>query len=335
MPYRAFYLFFLLVFLTEILFAQHIENKTLNSIHEIRGLNYYPQKNPWDTFGDSFDKKILQKDFSLIRNMGLNTIRIFVQYNDFGGGNPSTEKINRLHDLMQLASKEGLGVMVTLFDFYGNYDLKNWKENQAHLRIVVDKLKDHSNLIAWDVKNEPDLDFESRGKEKVVNWLVTVIDAVKSRDKSHPVTIGWSKPEDALNLKDKVDFVSFHYYRDISNLKRDFHIISSKTSKPVVLQEYGLSSYSGFSNFFASSEKKQAVYYEEVTAVIEENSIPYLFWTLYDFKKIPEQVVGKKVKYQRQQQHFGIIGVNQKKKQAYLFVNQNDGLLNVSLKVDY
>ena len=82
-----------------------IKNYTNVSIDtfEIRGINYYPQKTPWDTFGDNFDKDVLDKDFKLLNNANINTIRIFIPYVDFGKANVDQEKINKLKTLLDIA----------------------------------------------------------------------------------------------------------------------------------------------------------------------------------------------------------------------------------------
>ena len=326
------YVLFLLLFSGIQVFPSQNHDKILAGI---KGVNYYPQHSPWDTFGESFNSETLQSDFQIIRNMGLNTIRIFVQYDDFGCANIPIEKLEKLNTLMSLASREGLGVIVTLFDFYNSYEQKKIDENRLHLIQLVNSIKNHSNLIAWDVKNEPDLDFSYHGKEVVIDWLNEIMIEIRSLDPWHPITIGWSTPEAAHNLNDEVDFISFHFYKELSFLKQGVTLLREKTQKAIVLTEFGYSSYSKLSNLFVGSEQKQAQYYERAINTINEESLPFLFWTLYDFKKIPVQVVGEKRRHRRIQRHFGIIGLDNKKKQAFKFVNQNKDLFSISLHSDY
>lgn len=303
--------------------------------NKIKGFNYYPQHSPWDTFGEAFDPDILQADFQLIRNMGFNTLRIFVQYDDFGGATVKSDKLKKLNTVLTLASKQGLGVIVTLFDFYNAYDPEQLENNYLHLTTLITSLKNHANLIAWDVKNEPDLDFSYLGHEAVLSWLEAILMKIQVLDGRHAVTIGWSKPEAALFLKEKLDFISFHFYKDLSILQQDIEQLRSKTHKPLVLSEFGFSSYSALSNLFASSERKQARYFAKALQILKENQLPYLLWTLYDFENIPNQVVGNKRRHQQIQKHFGVIGLDNKKKQAFEFVNQNKGLFSISLHSDY
>ena len=47
-------------------------------------------------YGDKFDTKIISNDFKIIKDSGLNSIRIFVPYRDFGKTNIKLEKLNKL-----------------------------------------------------------------------------------------------------------------------------------------------------------------------------------------------------------------------------------------------
>jgi hypothetical protein len=289
----------------------------------IKGINYYPQVNPWDTFGDQFSKDIISKDFKIIKEAGLNSVRIFVQYDDFGKANVNLDKLYKLKQTLDAAENNGIGVVVTLFDFYGDYSVLNWTLNQRHAETIVSELKDHKALLAWDIKNEPNLDFDSRGKELVISWLDNMIDLVKSVDGVHPVTIGWSNTQSASILKDKVDLVSFHYYEDLNKL--DEAIKSLKTeipNKPLVLQEFGLSSYSGFWKPFGGSEKKQTNYHQKAQEIIANNNLQFMSWTLYDFGTIPKEVVGRLPWRKNIQKQFGFINSSGIEKDAFKYISQ-------------
>ncbi|WP_435415307.1 cellulase family glycosylhydrolase [Polaribacter aestuariivivens] len=302
-------------------------DKTVNNTpiidENIKGINYYPQKTPWDLFGDEFDETVIKKDFDIIKNAELNTIRIFIQYEDFGKANVKEEKLQKLQQVLDLAEKSNLKVIVTLFDFYGNYDVLDWTLNHRHVEKIVSKFKDHNAILAWDLKNEPNLDFDSRGKETVIAWLEHLVIFIKSIDTKHSVTIGWSNAESAAILKDKVDFVSFHYYEDISKLEKEYLNLKDKiTDKPIFLGEFGVSSYDGFWKPLGSSEEKQATYYKEIQKVLTKNKIPYLSWTLYDFEKVPNSVVGKLPWRVNPQKEFGFINIKGEKKPAFKYISK-------------
>lgn len=290
-------------------------------IHQWKGINYYPKEHPWDMFGANFDESSLSNDFETISSMGLNCIRVFVPYKDFGNADVKDDYLQQLTGVLDLAQENQLKVLVTLFDFYGNYELMDWTLTHRHAETIVTKLKTHEALLGWDIKNEPDLDFENRGKENVLAWLSEMVKQIKSNDSAHPVTIGWSTPETAVNLAEMVDFVSFHYYENPENLKERFlKLKETIPNKPLVLEEYGKSSYSGLWNLFSNSKQAQASYHEKMQEIVTEENLPYLIWTLHDFETVPRQVVGRKPWRRAPQKYFGIFDNDGTKKPVYKYI---------------
>lgn len=296
---------------------------TSNKVTAIKGINYYPQASPWDMFGDTFDTDTISKDFKIIKNAGLHSIRIFVPYSDFGKANVKPDKINKLVQVLDLAEAENLKVVVTLFDFYGDYSVLNWTLNQHHALLIVSALKNHKALLAWDVKNEPNLDFESRKKPLVVAWLDKMIDLVKATDPNHPVTIGWSNVESAPILKDKLDIISFHYYEDLDDLEETYKNLKVEVpNKPIAITEFGLSSYKGIWNPFGNNEEDQSDYHQKAQTIFSTNNISFMSWTLYDFTEIPKEVVGRLPWRKRAQEHFGLISQNGETKPAFKYISK-------------
>ena len=290
----------------------------------IKGINYYPQATPWDMFGDSFSIDTISNDFKIIKEAGLNSIRIFVQYDDFGKADVNPKKLEKLKHTLDTAEENNLKVVLTLFDFFGDYSVLNWTLNQRHAEKIVSTFKDHNAIIAWDIKNEPNLDFESRGKENVVAWLDKMIDLVKSIDSKHPVTIGWSNTQSASILKDKVDIVSFHYYEDLNKLDSAIKTLKTKIpNKPLVMQEFGISSYSGFWKPFGSSEEDQANYHKKAQEIIANNSLQFMSWTLYDFADVPVDVVGRRPWRRNTQKRFGFINNIGAKKASFKYISKH------------
>ena len=290
--------------------ATHIAAKT-------KGINYYPQKHPWDLFGENFDPVALKVDFEIIQKMGWNTIRVFVPYTDFGGPKVVPRQLQQLQELLMIAHAKRLGVVLTLFDFYGDYSVLDWSQTRHHLQIVVNALKAYPALLAWDLKNEPDLDFESRGKQTVTAWLREMSFQLKQLDTKHPITIGWSTIEAAKELQEEVDLVSFHYYEAIADFQTQFDVFKNVVKKPLLLQEFGMSSDIGFWNPFGNSEKKQATYYRDFNSLLKKNNLGYLVWTLYDFETVPSKVVGNLPWRKWRQAHFGFIDKRGDKKSSF------------------
>ena len=303
-------------------YTEKEDAKTLKEL-AIKGINYYPQATPWDMFGDGFDTEIISNDFKIIKEAGLQSIRIFVQYDDFGKANVKADKLKKLEQTLDIAALYDLKVMVTLFDFYGDYSVLDWTLNRRHAQTIVSKLKDHTALYAWDIKNEPNLDFESRGKEHVIAWLDMMTNFVKSTDTQHPVTIGWSNAESAPILKDRVDVVSFHFYEDLDSLEEVYRSLKSQIpQKPIVLSEFGISSYKGLWNPLGNSEKDQEAYHKKAQEMITKNKISFMSWTLYDFVEIPTEVVGSLPWRKNNQKQFGFIDEKGDEKPAFQYISK-------------
>ena len=292
-----------------------------NKLTKIKGINYYPRASPWDMFGNKFNSDTVSKDFKIIKDANLNSIRIFVPYEDFGKANVKPEKLNKLIQVLDLAEAKNIKVIITLFDFYGDYSVLNWTLNQRHAETIVSALKKHPALLAWDIKNEPNLDFESREKELVIAWLDKMIDLVKSIDSKHPITIGWSNAASAPILKDKLDLISFHYYEGLDNLEGTYKNIKLEIpDKPIAITEFGLSSYKGLWNPFGNNEEDQSDYHKKAQAIFNANNMSFMSWTLYDFKEIPKEVVGRLPWRKQAQEHFGFIDQNGETKPAFKYI---------------
>lgn len=292
--------------------------KLNQKISTIKGINYYPKDYPWDMYGKKFNDSIISSDFKIINEMGLNTVRIFVPYEDFGQADIENEKIEKLQKVMDMAAAANLDVILTLFDFYGDYSIPDWTLTHRHAQFIVDEFKDHKALLAWDIKNEPDLDFETRGKENVLAWLSQMITEIQKWDAETPITIGWSTPEAAENLFNEIDFVSFHYYLKPVDFLTAYKKLKNKVvNKPIVLQEYGYSSYDGLWNGYLGSLEDQTQYYTEMQATLNEERIPFILWTLYDFDEVPNSVVGRLPWRKNPQRYFGLINTEGKKKPVF------------------
>ncbi len=113
---------------------------------KIKGINYYPQASPWNMYGDKFNLDTISKDLKIIKKAGLNTIRIFVPYESFGKATVDYKKLDRLKQTLDVAEAEKLKVIVTLFDFYGDYSVLDWTLNQRHAETIVAALKSHEAL---------------------------------------------------------------------------------------------------------------------------------------------------------------------------------------------
>ncbi len=286
-----------------------------------KGINYYPKNSAWDTFGNHFNKDTIAQDFDIIKKANLNSIRIFIQYDDFGKADIKPEKLEKLKTLLDLAEAKNLKVIVTLFDFYSDYTLESWTLTSRHAEKIVTEFKNHKAILAWDVKNEPNLDFENRDKKNVLRWLQQMITVIKENDPNHLVTIGWSNAQEATNLEKRVDIVSYHFYNAINDFETEYATLVKATIKPIIIQEFGVPSYKGFWNWTGNNQDDQAEYYKKMQAIFKKNKLAFMSWTLYDFPSVPDQVAGKWPWQKNKQKNFGFIDLNGKIKPSFKFIS--------------
>ena len=289
--------------------------------YTIKGINYYPKNSAWDTFGDLFNKDTIAHDFDIIKKAKLNTIRVFIQYDDFGKAKVNLEKLEKLKTLLDLAEAKELAVMVTLFDFYSDYTIASWTLTHRHAEHIVNEFKDHKAILGWDIKNEPNLDFENRKKDNVMNWLDHIITVIRETDPNHLITIGWSNSVEATNLAERLDFISYHFYNDIKHLEYETDDLLKKTKKPIVIEEFGVPSYGGIWNLWEGSLEEQATYHQKMQTYFKKNNYSFMSWTLYDFPHVPDQVAGKWPWQKIRQKRFGFIDDKSKNKPAFKFIS--------------
>lgn len=175
-----------------------------------------------------------------------------------------------------------------------------------HLRSLVPELSSNTALLSYEIGSEmlvnSNINYWEQNwcDEKILSFIKRMIDEIRRLDKNHLIRAGevisplgapynnawhWPTPELALiddidnlnngqpfSLYEIVDYISPHFY--LKNLAdvRILEIIRSRSSKPVILGEFGY----GLKNetiktadkeFFANDQKE---YYEEVIKAVDE-----------------------------------------------------------------
>ena len=278
----------------------------------LTGINYYPQATPWELFWPNYDRDVVADDFELMTELGLDSVRIFIPFEQFGGANVNDELLANALALLDQAERDNIGVIVTLFDFYTDYALLRWNHADRYLESVVTTLMDHPALLAWDVKNEPDRDYAAHGRATVDAWLAHTIGQVRRYDSETPITIGWSLPEPAAALANEVDFVSFHYYAPADQFVEAYEALQAAVgeNRPIVLTEFGLPTWNSYLFPNGHTAAEQAVYYADMRRAFSETDLSgYMAWTLYDFPSVPASVAGGLPWQTGPQRNLGLIDV--------------------------
>ena len=328
-------------------------NLTMNGQpYRMAGINYYPQNTPWDKFWPDYNGKVINQDFSRIQALGLNTIRVFIPFDQFGGpslgsnkeGPPpviipgskptaSTSKtvvqiLAKFDDLLEQAKNHNLHVIATLFDFHTDYTLLHWPQSDTHLEALLTRYQDNPTILAWDIKNEPDLDYKAAGQDLVNIWLAHTVRLARLYDQHHLITIGWSSSGAAQQSIPLMDLISFHYYNPASNLPKEYtNIKETHPNLPIAMTEFNLPTWN--SPFFPGghTEDEQANYYADILSYLRRaRSAGYLSWTLYDFTYIPKSVGGSIPWQSGPQRNMGVIKSNGQLKAAAHLLKPGAGL---------
>lgn len=253
----------------------------------IHGINYYPQRTPWSLFWPQYNPAVTTADLARVREMGFNTVRIFLPYPQFQP--PFTAQHNTLKHLdhfLEQAGSQGLRCVVTLFDFYGDY--RRPEVAARYLQALLPRYRNHPAILAWDLKNELDRDAPGVGSETLQVWLNTVIPALRRADGSHLLTVGWSTPEAALSWQTAVDYDTFHYYGRPEAFTPRIQALQAQRAlrgytRPLVMGEFGYHTW---------AEAPQDPHllphqYNDVNALmagrLSQGLAGSLFWNLYDY----------------------------------------------------
>ncbi len=232
----------------------------------------------WGHDGISSDKSKgkIDSDFAFLKSNGVYVVRWFL----FGDGRASPEFdadgnvvgldkyfFPDLDAALAIAQKYDIYLILVLFDFHiadkaktvdgvqvgGHSRLitdgdkrKSFLENS--LKPLLDKYGQHSNIIAWEVINEPEGAMAIPGGQWVEESVPTAAMQMFVREvadyvhafSSHYVTVG-SASRQWVNLwiGNKLDFYQFHYYDKMeSQYPFDYPYASLSLDKPCIVGEF-------------------------------------------------------------------------------------------------
>jgi len=266
----------------------------------LRGFNYYPRHAPWEAFLTSADMTEVAQELDLIANTRFNTLRIALWYDPLFTCEPKDAVPNaagfaKLDALIKLARERNLKLIVTLNDLPDLYFrplYTDYARYDAQTAFIVNRYRDEAAILAWDLRNEPDLDYGADGRpamassETVTKWLTHVAEIVRQNDHRHLITIGWWG--DATTADEIVDFLSFHHWTDATQLAQRIDTLQNASSKPIVLEEVGYPASD------QGSETSQAKSLQEVLNAAERGGVAgWLIWTAFDFVSPPGQTASQ------------------------------------------
>ncbi len=256
-----------------------------------RGVNYYPSRYPWRRFLTQVDLQTVTEELALMRSYGFNTLRIFLWNTALFAcpsinALPNPDAFARLDGVIKSAAAQNFHLIVTLNDM-PDFDAVPLYTNQsvipAQTRFIINRYKDEPAVLAWDLRNEGDIDYGSNDalgrstfpRADILSWLGMISTLVRSLDTHHLITAGWL--HDSESTASAVDFISFHHWANADELQKRISEIRSKTDKPILLEEFG------FSTFRYSLEEQQTLITTVAESAGSQKLLGWLVWTAFDF----------------------------------------------------
>lgn len=288
---------------------------------KLLGVNYYPAETPWRAFWDGFDPEVVAADFDRVRNLGGNTIRVFLTYEEFADPAIAEASLGNLRKLLNLAHENGMHVIPTLFDLKPRFGPGSWATDVIYLENVVSVLVGSPAVSFIDLKNEADLDFAAHNESEIRAWLRTMVGVLREIAPKLSVSVGWSNAEAAQNLTDVLDLVSYHEFGPEGAIVSGFEQAKKAAGDlPVVITEIGASSYEVALGFPGSTQGQADLLRDRLSTLRTADGV--LVWTLFDFPNVDSSVIGASPWRQRLQAAYGLFDADGVEKPSARAVRQ-------------
>jgi hypothetical protein len=269
-----------------------------------KGANYYPVKNNWRKMWEVWDISPIEKEIGLLEGIGVNTVRIFLDYELFerhrAKGDDSI-MLARLDELLAVIDKHNMRALLTPF-VWGRGNLKT---DRLHIRHIASRYKNDKRVFGWDISNELDhcwINTPSR-RTAIQEWAEGIYETLKDIDKNHLVTVGdygWylgnrdNTDGAGINIDlslmslpaEKQDFICFHWYSHYYALNIALEKLTSVISKPIVIEEIGLPT-GGLDDSGAPwylTEEQVAGYFRAWMDVADKHKVYLMPWCGFDYE---------------------------------------------------
>lgn len=188
----------------------------------------------------------IEADFERLKALGVNTIRVFLNYYVFGGARETQPAyriepaLAHLETFITAANQRGIYVIPVLMAKYPQETFGPQyyaRVLELHVQPVVRHFAGKPGILMWDLFNEPDIgspvdircwDWDNALEpscfpmaEERMRFLQVIHDQVKLLDPERLTTISMAfaksyfEPQEAfMRVADLVDVLTFHYYDD-------------------------------------------------------------------------------------------------------------------------
>lgn len=220
----------------------HINNEAF----PIYGTNYYPMNTPFERFLTETHLDDIEFEFDLIRESGINTLRLFLRSEDLFECNapvPVVENFERLDGIIQLAHNAHLRLIMVLNQDVEPHELYFEDFIRDQMRFIIERYHEEPTIIAWDVRDKGDVHYRTGlvRQDIALRWLADTVVMIRQIDNQHWVTAGWH--HDSIITAPLVDFVSFQFSGDYADLRQEIANLRAGTNRPILLASIGYSTF--------------------------------------------------------------------------------------------
>ena len=293
--------------------------QTLVFPRDLREISYYPADGGWVLMWSDWRPDRYAADFSRIRDLGANTVRIIVHPELFGYPQPDAVYLDRLRQMVDLAGASSLRVQLTLFDWFYRFD--DVAGSQRWAEAVLAPFVGDERVIVVELKNEIDT-----GDPVALSWARAMIPFLQTLlDHRTPVTIsavGADQVDALTTLKASLgqmrpDFYSLHDYggggeraywvfRAAKRLVAPAPLWIGETGYPSTPASTG---YGDLPPTPSAQEAAQAHFLKTVAVAAWRNDLPPIgVWAFTDFQPgaIPPQDPASPKPVPEAEYHFGL-----------------------------
>jgi hypothetical protein len=262
----------------------------------VKGVNYYPRHAPWRRFLREADPSEMAAELGLIKQAGFNTLRIFLWYEALfvcapEDAIPNETSFAKLDALFALARQLDLKIIVTLNDLPDMVYrplYTDWAHYDAQTTLIVRRYRDEPSILAWDLRNEGDLDYGAPAPDDtrikpadVAGWLAHTSALVRQNDPAHLLTAGWSG--DPTMTGPYVDFLSFHHWTGAAQLKARVSDYRERNKKPLLLEEVGYHSWAQAPKDGRDETTQATLLSDAVNTAEKLGLLGWVVWAAFDF----------------------------------------------------
>jgi hypothetical protein len=295
---------------------------TAGELDSLRLVNWYPHDAGWSRLWTDASEAEIAADFAGIAALGANAVRVIVNTDAFGYPVPQAAMRSKLEWILAAASRHGLRVQLTLFDFWGDY--ADIATSVAWMRMVLAPYRDDRRLCFVEVQNEVD----PRDQQMLI-WLSVLYPATKVAAGTLPVTVSVTSGIGLAEIRRwvavvkaimTIDFFDFHWYGERGDAREGIAAMKAACGPtPLFIGETGRTAQPSGAETAAEGEAAQADYLTEAIMACRSASLPLPSpWIWQDFTAAALPFVGD----QTGQLYFGLLRLDGSRTPAYSVVER-------------